>query len=311
MATVLHQADGRDPHTALTLFYTLRRRRSVPVDHFYAYWRDVHVQVACRLPGIHSLWTHWVSYDEGDLWPRVPGVDWWLPEELRFDGIPEPTFLTDEDVGRFIANVGPLIQDDPVIFEETVGYSSLGDGSSTVVDRLADPAPCGDQGVLRLMVFLQRSDNVAPDRFHSWVADEFAPGLAFDPSILKVRRHLFEPYEDPGEVADHSARSLSHRKAPEHQYHAALEVVLPDRLALTRLPVGDAWRSTIAGQQEMLRRAHAFHASRTYCMRFNGELTTAGLRTAGVAELIKKLGAGNQLTPEVSHLVETGRPLGG
>lgn len=72
----------------LTMINTLRRRRSVPLELFYEYWRDTHVAVAARLPGIHTLRTHWVDWDEGRRWPTTDGVDAELAEHLRFQGIP-------------------------------------------------------------------------------------------------------------------------------------------------------------------------------------------------------------------------------
>lgn len=292
----------------MTMINTLRRRRSVPVKLFYAYWRDAHVQIACRLPGIHSLWIHRVEYDEGALWPAVTGVERFVPEPMRFDGIPEPTFFAAEDIGRFVTHMAPLMADERIFMEETISYQSH--GSRTVVDRLDDPAPRGNQDVLRMMVFFRAAAGVSADEFRTWVSDDFAPTLAASPEVLKVRQHLLEPYDDTEVVLDAGAEEVSHSKPTEDQYQAVLEVVVGDRLALARLAASDLWRDTVPSQQTMLRAAHAYQASRTYCMRFNGELTTAGLRTVAVAELIAQLGAANQLAPDARHLVETGRPIG-
>jgi hypothetical protein len=282
---------------------TLRRRRSVPEDLFYEYWRDAHVQIAARLPGIHSLWTHWVAFDDTGLWPRVDGVDGDLAEHLRFDGVPEPTFLRAENVETFVANMGVLMQDERNIFDETISYPSRGDGSATVVDRLVDPAPAGLAGGLRMLVYLRRNQEVGHQAFHRWVADDLAPALAGDERVLKLRRHLLEPYDDSAVVLDAGSDSVSHRKAPGDQHQAMLEVVVADRAALADLAHGDAWRGSVAGQRHHLGAAHAFRATRTYCMKFNGRLTTAGLRTAAVAEQIAAVGASNQLSAEVRRLM--------
>jgi hypothetical protein len=295
--------DGRDPATFLTMVNTLRRRRSIPEDLFYEYWRDAHVQIAARLPGIHSLWTHWVAFDDAGLWPRVDGIEGDLAEHLRFDGVPEPTFLRAEDVEAFVANMGVLMQDERNIFEETISYPSMGDGSVTLIDRLVDPTPAGDQGGLRMLVYLRRRRDVGHAAFHAWVASSFAPALAGDERVLKLRRHLLEPYDDSAVVLDAGADSVSHRKAPGDQYQAMLEIVVPDEAALAQFADGDVWGGSVAGQLDHLEAAHAFRASRTYCMKFNGRLTTAGLRTAAVAEQIAAVGASNQLSPEVRGLL--------
>lgn len=292
----------------MTMVNTLRRRRDVPEELFYSYWRDAHVQISSRLPGTHSLWTHWVAFDRGALWPRVPGVAWDVPEHLRFDGIPEPTVLTAEGLASLVANLGPLMADEPNLFEETISYWSLGDSTRTLVDRLEDAQPAGDQGVLRLMVFLRRAETYGPDAFRAWVRDDFTPTLAADPNVLKLRRHLLEPYDDAEVVLDAGTVSVSHTKALADQYQAVLEVVFADRAALDRFAAGRAWTGSVQHQQLALAAAHAYHATRTYCARFNGELTTVGLRTAAVAEQIAALGAANQLSDEVRHLILTGQP---
>ena len=47
-AVSANATDGRYPTPFLTLLFALRRRRSVPEDVFFAYWRDVHCQIWTR-----------------------------------------------------------------------------------------------------------------------------------------------------------------------------------------------------------------------------------------------------------------------
>ena len=298
------ELDRRYPRAYLTMINPLRRRRSVSPDVFYAYWRDAHVQIASRLPGIHSLWINWLDYDGGQIWPAVPGVESHLPEEDRFDGVPEPTFLTAADLDRFGGAMAPLMDDEANIFEETIGYRSLGENSRTFVDRLADPAPNGDEDVLRLLVFAQARDRGAIADFRALMVDQFGPVLSADPRVLKLRTHLFEPYENADVFLD--ARGLSHSKAPEKQYQGCFEIVFADPLELARFVRDDAWASLAAELRRHVRGLHAFQVTRRYCMRWNGDLTLAGLRTAAVAEQIKQLGALNQLDPSVIALLAGG-----
>lgn len=302
--------DGRDPEVFLTMVNTIRRRRSVPVKAFYPYWRDAHVQIASRLLGTHSLWNHWVAFDQtGALWPRIDGVEWWAPETLRFDGIPEPTFATAADFALFVPNIGPLMADEQNFLEESISYQSRGGHTRTVIDRLVDPASAGKQGVLRLMVFLQRAPDQPLDAFQRWFGEDFSAELARDPQVLKLRHHILEPYDNARLVLDAGADSVSHFRREEDQYHAVLEIVFADRAGLGAFAEGAAWQRTVEKQRIFLRAAHAYRARRTYCPRLNGELTTVGLRTAAVAEQIRALGATNQLSDEVRHLILTGRPL--
>jgi len=291
----------RDPDVFLTMVISLRRLRSVPPDLFFEYWRDAHVQIASRLPGIHSLFINFLDYDGGALWPRVDGVDHDCPEADRFEGVPEPSFLTEEDLGRFGAAMSPLMDDEVNLFEEQIGYSSVGRNSRTLVDRLPDPAPNGDEDVLRLFVFFQQAHDVSTDAFRSFMSERLAPALASSDEVLKLRSHLFEPYVNEEVFLD--GRSVSHYKAPEKQYQACFEIVFADALGLRTLAVSDAWLAIVDELRAHVRAQHSFQVTRRYCMRYNGRMTVAGLRTAAVADQIRRLGALNQLRPDVVELM--------
>jgi hypothetical protein len=284
----------------LTLIITLRRRRAVPLDLFFAYWVNAHAaQIAARLPGIHDLWLHELSYEDGLIWPRVAGVGWELAEEDRFEGIPEPCFVSEEGVGEFLSANAPLMDDEPNVFEETIAYSSLGDNSQTLVDRTDDAR--GEAGVRKFMLFLRTRTGVDPDAFREFVAGTFATALAGSEHVLKVRRHLFEPYTD--DYGGMDARGLSHSKAPEKQYQASVEVSFANALELGKLARSDTWAELAAALPDYLDACHAFGVSVTHRLRRNGELTLDGQRTPMIADLIREVGAATQLEPETVDLV--------
>jgi len=284
----------------LTLIITLRRRRAIPLDLFFAYWVNAHAaQIAARLPGIHDLWLHELSYEDGLIWPRVAGVDWELAEEDRFEGIPEPCFVREEGVGEFLAANAPLMDDEPNVFEETVAYSSLGESSETLVDRTDDAR--GEAGVRKFMLFLQARAGVDTDAFRGFISDTYAPGLAGSEHVLKVRRHLFEPYTD--DYGGMDARGLSHSKAPEKQYQASVEVSFASALELGRLARSDVWADLAAALPDYVGGCHAIGVSVTHRLRRDGELTLDGQRTPMVADLIRQVGAATQLEPETVDLV--------
>jgi hypothetical protein len=133
------------------------------------------------------------------------------------------------------------------------------------------------------------------------MGERFAPALAGADDVLKLRMHLFQPYQN--EEVFLAGRSVSHYKAPEKQYQGCLEIVFPDALALRRFGASEAWLSTVAEQQVHLSEQHAFQVTRRYCMRYNGRITLAGLRTAAVADQIRRIGALNQLDPRVVELM--------
>ncbi len=284
----------------LTMIFTLRRRRAVPPDLFYAYWVNAHAaQIASRLPGIHDLWLHELSYDAGLLWPRVPGIERELPEEDRFDGIPEPTFASEADLTRFLAAMAPLMEDEANIFEETIAYRSFGENSQTFVDKTE--AAGGDRGLLKFLLFLKVHKEVSIPAFQKFLMREFAPHLATAEQVLKLRMHLFEPYTNDYGGLD--ARDLSHAKPHDKQYQAMCEIVFRNALSLAAFVRSPTWKGMLENQPKYICECHAFGVGATHMLRRDGELTLAGLRTPIVADLITRVGAANQLEPAVVDLV--------
>jgi hypothetical protein len=284
----------------LTMIITLRRRPAIAPDLFFNYWVNAHAgQIASRLPGIHNLRLHELSYEAGLLWPRVPGVEFELPEEDRFDGIPEPVFESEEGLRQFLAAMEPLMEDEANIFEETIAYQSFGENSKTFVDGtvLTD----SDRGLLRFLLFLQAREGVSVEAFRRFLTDELAPGLAAADQVLMLRLHLFEAYTDDYGGLD--ARGLSHAKPPEKQYQAMCEVAFRDGLGLGAFVRSPAWTSTLDRQAELIRACHAFGVPVVHTLRRDGELTLAGLRTPMIADLIARVGAASQLEPAVVDLV--------
>jgi hypothetical protein len=288
-----------EAHVFLTMIITLRRRPAIPPDLFFEYWVNAHAgQIASRLPGIHNLRLHELSYERGLLWPRVPGIQHELPEEDRFDGIPEPVFASEEGLQQFLGAMAPLMEDEANIFEETIAYQSFGENSTTLVDRTD-----GDRGrgVLRFLLFLQARENLEADAFRRYLRDEHAPALAAEDPVLMARLHLFEPYTDDYGGLD--ARGLSHAKPPEKQYQAMLEIVFRNGLGLGAFARSTAWTETLERQADHIRACHAFGVPVLHTLRSDGELTLAGLRTPMIADLIERVGAASQLEAAVVDLV--------
>jgi hypothetical protein len=288
----------------LTMIIPLRRRRAIPLDLFFEYWVNAHAaQIAARLPGIHNLWLHELSYDAGQLWPRIPGIEFELADDDRFEGIPEPTFLNEAGVQAFLGAAAPLMDDEPNIFEETVAYQSLGENSKTFADRTEPTAAGGDRGIVKFLVFLQARDSV--DAFREFASQELAPRLAASEHVLKLRLHLFEPYHD--DYGGMDARGLSHAKPPEKQYQGMYEIAFRDGMAFGAFARSDDWTGLRGRQAEVLRGAHAFGVPVTHRLRRDGELTLAGLRTPMIADLIERVGAASQLEPAVVDLQMSSR----
>ncbi len=284
----------------LTLIFSLRRRRGVPLDLFYAYWINAHAaQIAARLPGIHDLWLHEISYEDGLLWPRVADVEFELDEADRFEGVPEPAFANESDVNAFLANMGPLMEDEANIFDETVAYASIGQNSRTLVDH-APPTLC-QKGGRRFMLFMRPRSGVSKQDFNAYVSNSFAATLAQASGVEKVRIHLFEP--SPGDDSPMAKASAVSRAAPAvRDYGAMCEVAFADGMTFGAFARSDTWLNMQDGYRRHLSACHAFGVNVTHRLKQAGDMTFAGLRTPLIADIIDRVAAASQLDPDVDAL---------
>ena len=286
----------------MTMINTLRRRSSVPLPLFYEYWRDTHVAVAARLPGIDTLRTHWVDWDEGRQWPAIDGVDAELAESLRFQGIPEPSFTSAANLEQFGASMGPLMSDEINIFERTIGFRSMGDNSVTLKQD-AVLAPNGPPAGPRFMLFLQQRGGLTAADFRASVRGVGAQ-LADSAHTDKVRLHLLEPYDDTNVFLDAGVDAVSHGLAVVDQYQAVVEVGFDDAAAQEQFHTGGQWSVAAKELRDICRSLHPLKITRTYTPKLEGHLTLSGLRGVAVADQIRALHATNQVEPATLALFD-------
>jgi hypothetical protein len=93
--------------------------------------------------------------------------------------------------------------------------------------------------------------------------------------IPKLRRHLFEEVEV---TLDHPGVAMS--KPLDHQYQAALEVVVADEDALTRFAASPAWTGTVEGVATHCEAVHAARVDR--CITTNVDPGLAGVAAVEV-----------------------------
>jgi hypothetical protein len=85
-----------------------------------------------------------------------------------------------------------------------------------------------------------------------------------------------------------------------------MEVAFESPLARRRFFDSPQFQATLAGQGKHIAQMKAFAVSGLYTYVRDDQITTAGLRGSRAAELIDYLGAINQRSPEVEHLLLTG-----
>ncbi|SFN71313.1 hypothetical protein [Sphingomonas sp. OK281] len=291
---------ARDADIAINSYTTVLRRPRVPHDLFATYWRDVHGPLCSRIPGLGWYVQHHLDREQdAHLWPAIEGITPFTDYEL--DGGVEIGFASKADQDIFNAASHILFADEQNMFAATVAYA-LPDGSRTLVDRLPDPVPNGDDGVDRLHVHFGAAgdDAGAFGRFMT----EFATMLAADPAVLRLRLHLPERYDnaDPAPPAP----NVDHLVPSERALIAVIDIAFATPLTRRAFLESDAFLQTKNEQAEHIAHVSAFAVSGVYTYVRYGELTTAGLRGSRQAQLIERLGANNQIADDVRTLMLTG-----
>lgn len=287
---------------------TLKRRVGVPPDLFHEYVRDVHGPLAARLANrdMHAYWHLELRHEEGSLWPRVDGVSYDLPEAEAFEHSNPTIYASGDALKAYFLDPaigGILMRDEPNVFSETILYT-VPEGQFLEY-RAPAPDPIGlaaGEGGLKFLVYFRKSTSASTEAFRRFLRERYVPALATDPGVTTLRLFILEP-PDNSNPTNRLATGVSHYAAPERQYQAAIEIAFTDGLALTRAFGSEAYRATLADQPRLIRHMHVFTVPETAWMVVDGEMTTVALRGAPAARLIRRLGAVNQLGPNVVRAV--------
>ncbi|WP_076070735.1 hypothetical protein [Sphingomonas montana] len=291
---------ARDVTIAINSYTTVLRRDRVPHDVFATYWRDVHGPLCARIPGLGWYVQHHLDRaQDAHLWPAIDGIAPFVDYEL--DGGVEIGFASAADQAAFNAASHILFADEQNMFAATVAYA-LPNGSWTLVDRLPDATPNGDDGIDRIHVHLGAADGDA-DAFAEYMTG-FARQLAADPAVLKLRLHLPDRYDnaDPAPPAP----NVDHAVPTERTLIAVLDLAFESPIARRAFFESETFVATRVEQKAHIAHATAFAVSGVHTYVRDGQLTTAGLRGSRAAQLIERLGANNQLAADVAGLMRTG-----
>jgi hypothetical protein len=277
-------------------YTTVKRRERVPHDIFATYWRDVHGPLCSRLPGLGLYIQHHFSRNQdAHLWPLAEGVK--EIEDYELDGGVEIGFMSAQDQERFKQSSPILFSDEQNMFDETLAYD-LPKGSVTVVNRLNDETYNGLDQADR--IHLHISPRGTLDALHQYLLDDLAPKLSADDAVRKLRLHLCTPFVNDGNRPP--SPGVAHTASPTRANLVMMEIAFENPLARRQFFDSETFKSTLSGQSNHIAALKAFAVSGVYTYVDEGVITTAGLRGSRAAELIRYLGAANQLTPEVERL---------
>ena len=291
---------ARDAAIAINSYTTVLRRPQVPHELFATYWRDVHGPLCARIPGLGwYVQNHFDREQDAHLWPAIEGIAPFADYEL--DGGVEIGFASAAEQERFNAACPILFADEQNMFAATVAYA-LPEGSRTLVDRMPDPAPNGDDGLDRIHVHLGASHDDAGS-FGRRIED-LARSLSVEAPVLKVRLHLPERY-DNAEPAP-PAPNVAHEVPPERELVAVLELAFATPLERRRFYASPAFEAATQDLNHHVAYASAFAVSGVFTYVRDKTLTLAGLRGSRPAQLIERIGAVNQVADDVRQLLMTG-----
>ncbi|MFA0998269.1 MULTISPECIES: hypothetical protein [Pseudomonas syringae group] len=286
----------RDQNIVINSYTTVLRKKGVPHELFATYWRDVHGPLCARLPGLGWYVQHHLSREkDGHLWPIIEGVK--PLQGYVLDGGVEIGFLSDADQTQFKDASSLLFSDEQNMFEETIAYD-VPDGSSTLVDRLANPIPNETATLDKIHLHFHLDGNNLPAARDA--VEKLAREMAACDAVLKLRLHLAQPY-DNAEPAP-PAPGVDHEVEASRLNIVMMELVFESAWARRSYYDSEHFKAITEGISKHVRHVTPFGVSGVYTYVRDAVMTTAGIRGSRQAELIRQLGAINQTRPEVENL---------
>ena len=289
MSTIDYSA--RDEQVRRNVYASVRRRDGLPQALFASYWRDVHATLCSRLPGLDFyVQQHFDRDHTANLWPVADGV---RRITAILDGSAELGFASEARQQIFGAASPILYADERNLFSEAIAYV-LPTGSLTMVDREEDGARNGPDRLHRVHVYMNRKPGTDAER---WLADSSA-SLAADPAVQKWKLHLPLPYDNAHPAPP--SPDVGHSVEADRVNLAVAEVAFENARAAATFFTGACFQKMLRRQARHLDAMGAYLVTGFYTFVRDGVCTTAGLRGSRAAELIDRVGAANQLGPDIA-----------
>ncbi len=289
MSTIDYSA--RDEGVRRNVYASVRRRDGLPRELFANYWRDVHATLCSRLPGLDFyVQQHFDRDHTANLWPVADGV---RRITAILDGSAELGFASTEQQQRFGEASTVLYADERNLFSEAIAYA-LPAGSMTMVDREEDSLRNGPDRLHRVHVYMNRKPGTDADR---WLEDASA-SLAADLAVQKWKLHLPEPYDNTHPAPP--SPDVGHHIEDDRLNLAVAEVAFENARTASEFFAGSCFQKMLRRQPRHLDAIAAYLVTGFYTFVRDGVPTTAGLRGSRSAELIDRVGAANQLIPDIA-----------
>ena len=195
---ILQQYEDTGTPVPFTSLVLLDARDDISKDNFYAYWRDVHGEVAARIEGLDRTYQqlHLAAVDS-TLWPKEGISTVPLPEE-HIEGIAFATLsysnqALDPLVEKRNKQLADYVRlDEQNIFKGTYSFVSISDNSISYVNPISDSLPQGEADTFNVMVLLRKKQAASTAKFRSWLKEFVAPALTDSKKAIAVKLHLLE-----------------------------------------------------------------------------------------------------------------------
>ena len=290
-----------DARAETVSYVPAKQRPGISLELFDRYWSDVHGPTCARV-GIAWQYTQFhLAHDEGGHWQAPSGVLRTTPPEEQWDGIAELTYRSAEDFSRWLDAAGVLARDEQNVFGEVVAYVTSDRRSRTYVDRIPNRTPNGPLGVSRYHVLLKKRRDVSTEQLREHLTATFASHVAAHPLVLKLRLHLFDPFEGVWE-----SENVENLLAPERIHDAAFEIAFETPFQLAEFQRSEAHAKATADQAAFVRQMSVFAEREAYAMIRGGAATMLGLRGASIARTIVEAGAVTNLNADILEIFSGG-----
>jgi hypothetical protein len=305
ISTEAEDFSSRDKDGAVAFYVLLWKRKSISLELFDDYWRNVHGPVCARLPGQFQYWQLHVAHSESGIWPELNGIDYVCKDENQFDGIAELTFRSVEDRNTWFRAAAVLMDDEHNLFRKAIGYNTNPGNSRTYVDRIPVGDPNGAVNAFKLHVMIKKADGANIADFRRYLTNTFAQNVSASPFVLKFRMHLFEQVD----ASRPDAAGVAHSEPMEDNYQAAFEIAFTDRFDMESFFASDEYAAATVEQSPHIKQICPFPERSAYTFVYNAHMTLAGERSSTVAALIREIGATNQMKDDIASLMGLNVPL--
>lgn len=274
-------------------------RADIPQEVCETYWRDVHGIMFARAPGLWQCRQLRLAANRPDLWPKVQGVSFDVPDAAQPQGVGHGLFLSEADLAAFAGD--PLAREtipgDAHNFIGRIGAQlSPPGGGRTLVDRVDDPAMQGPPPVPTFVLcFVPGSGAASAEAFHRYLTEHVAHPWSGHPDVMRLRVEPLPPYERSAM----GSPGVAYQWPSEETYLGWMELAVRSEGV-----VGDLLEGVAAdGLAEQVGAVHAYPVREVYTIVSAGRPTEVGLRGYPAVRTIIAAGVEDQRDEAVLELL--------